>query len=516
MYLLGCDVGSSSIKACLLDAASGKAVASAASPDRELAIRAPRPGWAEQDPETWWEHLKTAAGRVLERAGIAARDVRAVGICYQMHGLVLVDRDLRVLRPAIIWCDGRAVETGRKAFRELGPAFCLDRLLNAPGNFTASRLRWVRENEPGIFRRVHKFMLPGDYIALRLTGEAQTTPSGLSEGILWDHREGGLADALLAHYGIPRELVPRIVPTFGAQAGVSRRAAGELGLAPGTPVAYRAGDQPNNAWSLRVLDPGEAAATAGTSGVVYGVAGGPVHDPRSRVNTFLHVNHTPEAPRCGVLLCVNGTGILNRWLRENLAGEGAGPLAYETMNQRAEDVPPGCRGLRILPYGNGAERTLEDREPGASVQGLNFNVHGREHLFRAAQEAVAFALRYGMGIMNEMGMRTERVRAGHTNLFLSPLFGRLFATVTGAAVELYDTDNAQGAARGAGVGAGIYPGAGEAFEGLDPVRTLDPDPRLVETYRELYEDWKCVLERQLAAGPGTDGGPAARGSSSGA
>jgi len=501
MFLLGYDVGSSSIKACLLDAVSGRVAASAASPDRELAIQAPRPGWAEQDPETWWAHLKTATGRVLERAGVPGGEVRAVGICYQMHGLVLVDRNLEALRPAIIWCDGRAVETGRKAFRELGPAFCLERYLNSPGNFTASKLRWVKENEPRIFRRVHKFMLPGDYIALRLTGEAQTTASGLSEGILWDYREGRPAASLLDHYGIPQELLSQVVPTFGVQAGISRRAAGELGLAPGVPVAYRAGDQPNNAWSLRVLEPGDAAATAGTSGVVYGVADRPVHDPRSRVNTFLHVNHTPEAPRCGVLLCVNGAGILNRWIRDHLAGDGGAPLDYEAMNREAERAPPGCRGLRILPYGNGPERTLEDRDVGASVHGLNFNVHGREHLFRAAQEAVVFSLRHGIRILHGMGMQVARVRAGHANLFLSPLFARLFAAVTGASVELYNTDNAQGAARGAGAGAGVFPGPEAAFRGLEPLRAVDPDPRLVEIYREVYEDWKQVLERHLDAGP---------------
>jgi len=502
MFLLGYDVGSSSIKAVLLDASSGVPAASAASPEEaELDIQAPRPGWAEQHPAVWWEHLRAATSRVLARSGVPPRRIRALGICYQMHGLVVVDRNLEVLRPAILWCDGRSVEIGRRALREIGEAACLGRTLNGPGNFTASKLRWVMENEPRLFRRIHKFMLPGDYVAMRMTGEARTTPSGLSEGILWDFQEGRLATGILEHYGIPVDLVPEVVPCFSEQGGLCRRAADELGLSLGTPVTYRAGDQPNNAWSLRVLDPGDVAATAGTSAVVFGVTADRMFDPKSRVHTFVHVSHRPEDPRYGVLLCVNGAGILNRWLRDNLAGGGPERLGYEEMNRLARQIPPGCEGLRVIPYGNGPERTLEDRMVGASVHGLNFNTHRKEHLFRAAQEAVAFSLRLGMHVMEEVGVRPECVRAGHANLFLSPLFADLFATVTGLPVRLYNTDNAQGAARGAGVGVGLFNTVEEAFRGLEPVRTVDPEARLLEVYRELYLDWKRVLERQAGGVP---------------
>lgn len=502
MLLLGYDVGSSSVKAALLDARTGKAAASAVSPESaELDILAPRPGWAEQHPETWWEHLKKATARVLAKSGRSAREVGAVGVCYQMHGLVVVDRNLEVLRPAILWCDGRSVEIGRQAFREIGERECLAATLNSPGNFTASKLRWVRENEPELFDRIHKFMLPGDYIALRMTGEVQTTPCGLSEAILWDFPRNGPAALVLRHFGFPETLVPEIVPCFSNQGGLTPRAAAELGLPPGIPLAYRAGDQPSNAWSLGVLDPGDAAATAGTSGVVYAVADAEVFDPQSRVNSFLHVNHRKEAPRVGVLLCVNGAGILNRWLRSNLSGGPGAPPAYEAMNRLADRAPPGCLGLRILPYGNGAERTLRNRDPGASVHGLSFNVHGREHLCRAAQEAVVFSLRYGMEILEEMGMTVERVRAGRANLFLSPLFAELFTAVIGAEVRLYDTDNAQGAARGAGVGAGVFQGPQDAFRGLEPVRTVEPDPGLLEIYRDLYADWRGLLSRRLRGEP---------------
>jgi xylulokinase len=495
-HLLGYDVGSSSIKATLLEAATGTVVASAVSPERELPIQAPRPGWAEQDPETWWEHVQRATARIRERAPAALLDTAAVGISYQMHGLVCVDRQGRVLRPSIIWCDSRAVDIGERAFAALGKERCLRHLLNSPGNFTASKLRWVRENEPDTFARIHRIMLPGDYVAYRLTGEMQTTPSGLSEGILWDFAEGDLARFLLEHYELPPALIPPVVPNFAVQAALSSASAQALGLAAGTPVSYRAGDQPNNALSLNVLRPGEVAATAGTSGVVYGVGDSAAWDPASRVNTFVHVNHTPAAPRYGTLMCVNGTAILNSWLRHNAMTAGERALSYEEMNELAAEAPVGSEGLLVLPYGNGAERTLENRSPGASIHGLDFNRHTRAHLLRASQEGIVFALQYGLEIMKSMGLSVDKVRAGAANMFLSPLFAEAFATVSGAAVELYSTDGSQGAARGAGIGAGVYDPR-SAFAGLETVRVVEPNAGQAPAYGEAYRRWRETLERQL-------------------
>ncbi|MBN1837693.1 MAG: carbohydrate kinase [Spirochaetales bacterium] len=495
-YLLGFDVGSSSIKAALLEAATGRVVASASSPKRELAIQAPRPGWAEQDPEVWWEHVRNAAAEIRQAAGPALQDTAAVGISYQMHGLVCLDREGRVLRPSIIWCDSRAVEIGEKAFAALGRERCLERLLNSPGNFTASKLRWVRENEPEVFAKVHRIMLPGDYIAYRLTGEMQTTPSGLSEGILWDFVEGGLARFLLEHYGLAESLIPPVVPSFAPQAEVSPESAELLGIPAGTPVSYRAGDQPNNALSLNVLQPGEVAATAGTSGVVYGVGDRPAYDPESRVNTFVHVNHAEGARRYGTLLCVNGTAILNSWLRHHTTGSEEHMLSYDQMNELAAAAPAGSDGLLVLPYGNGAERTLGNRNPGASVHGLDLNRHSRAHLMRAAQEGIVFALQHGLEIMKGMGLSIQTFRAGAANMFLSPLFGEAFATVSGAPVELYNTDGSQGAARGAGIGAGVYD-LHSAFSGLDTVRTIEPNRKLAAAYTEAYGRWREALRREL-------------------
>ncbi len=492
--LLGYDVGSSSIKATLLEAETGEVLATASSPEKELEIIAQRAGWAEQHPEVWWENVKLATRQIKADAEFEACDVEAIGISYQMHGLVVVDKNHAVLRPSIIWCDSRAVEIGNKAIEGIGGKKCLERLLNSPGNFTASKLKWVMENEPEIYSKIYKMMLPGDYIAMRMTGDIRTTPSGLSEGMMWDFEQQGLADLVLGYYGISEELVAEAVPTFSVQGEVTKGAADELGLAAGTKVSYRAGDQPNNALSLNVLNPGEIAATAGTSGVVYGISDKPDYDSKSRVNTFVHVNHSSNAARYGVLLCINGTGILNSWLKHNTAGG----IDYEQMNELAAEVPVGSEGLVILPYGNGAERTLENKDLGAVVRGLNFNVHNKAHLLRAAQEGIVFALNYGLGIMHNVGVEVRTVRAGNANMFLSPLFAEAFATVTKSVVELYNTDGSQGAARGAGIGANIYKEMQDAFVGLEPIKTIEPNDKLAPAYAEAYEKWEGILTCELA------------------
>ncbi len=490
--LMGYDVGSSSVKATLLEAQTGRVLGAATSPDRELEMIAKKPGWAEQHPDTWWEHVKLATARIRDKAQFDPWDVKAIGISYQMHGLVAVDKNKQVLRPSIIWCDSRAVQIGQQAAKAIGPKKCLKRLLNLPGNFTASKLAWVKQNEPKLYAKIDKIMLPGDFIAMKMTGEIQTTPSGLSEGIMWDFEKDGLADFVLANYGISTDLIAETVPTFSIQGELTASAAQELGLKAGTKIGYRAGDQPNNALSLGVLAPGEIAVTAGTSGVVYGVTDKRNCDPKSRVNVFVHVNHTAKRPRYGILLCVNGTGILNSWLKHHVGGEW---MDYPQMNELAAQAPVGSDDLVILPYGNGAERTLENRNIGASVHNWNFNIHTKAHLLRAAQEGIVFALNYGLQIMKDMGTKLKTVKAGNANMFLSPLFAEAFATITGATVELYSTDGSQGAARGAGIGAGFYCGPEDAFVGLKPVRTVEPNKQRKKAYQGAYENWVSVLNQ---------------------
>ena len=490
MYLLGFDIGSSSVKACLVEAQTGKIIASDFFPKVEMQIIAEKPGWAEQNPESWWANLKLANGSVLKQTGVAAEDIKAIGISWQMHGLVLVDKEQNVLRPSIIWCDSRAVPYGEKAFKAIGEEKCLSHLLNSPGNFTAAKLAWVKENEPQIYAQIDKLMLPGDYIGMKLTGDIVTTVEGLSEGIFWDFKENKLSDDVLNYFGFDKTFIPEIKPTFGIQGTVSAEAAKELGLKEGTPVTYRAGDQPNNALSLNVFNPGEIASTAGTSGVVYGVLGEVNYDPKSRVNTFAHVNHTTEQTRLGVLLCINGTGILNSWIKRNIVAKG---VSYAEMNDIASQSPVGANGISIIPFGNGAERILENQETGCSIHGINFNIHNQADIIRAAQEGIVFSFQYGMEIMKEMGMDIRVIRAGNANMFLSPIFRQTLANVSGATIELYDTDGAAGAAKGAGIGVGIYASNNEAFATLEKLAVIEPEVHLKEQYAEAYKRWKSYL-----------------------
>ncbi len=494
MYLLGYDIGSSSVKAALVEIATGACVASDFFPKTEAPIKAIRPGLAEQNPDNWWSYLRQATASILSSSKVSPADIKAIGISYQMHGLVAIDREHRVLRDAIIWCDSRGVPYGEKAFNELGADTCLPRLLNSPGNFTAAKLQWIKEHEPEIFERIYKVMLPGDYIAFKLTGEISTNPEGLSEYMLWDFTENAPARFLMDYYGYDMSILPEVKTTFCEQGRLTAEAAAELGLAEGTPVTYRAGDQPNNALSLNVFNPGEIASTAGTSGVVYGINGTVDYDQRSRVNNFAHVNHSADNVRIGVMTCINGTGILNSWIKRNVAPEG---ISYAEMNELAASVPVGSEGVTILPFGNGAERVLENRQIGCSFHGINFNIHDRRHLIRAAQEGIVFSFMYGMEIMESIGLDIKRIHAGHANMFLSPLFRDTLASVSGATIDLFDTDGAVGAAKGAGIGAGIYADNNEAFASLRKIEEVHPAADRTP-YLEAYARWKECLNRELS------------------
>lgn len=489
-YLLGIDVGSSSVKASLLDVASGTCAGSAYYPKTEQKIDSPQPGFAEQDPQCWYDCARDAVRDAIREAEAAPESVKAIGIAYQMHGLVCVDKNQNVLRPSIIWCDSRAVPYGQAAFTALGAETCLSHLMNSPGNFTAAKLAWVKENEPDVFAKIDKIMLPGDWLAMKLTGEACTTASGLSEGMFWDFKNEAPADFLMKHYGFDASLLARIVPTFGVQGQLTAAAAADFGLKAGTPVSYRGGDQPNNALSLNVFNPGEIAATAGTSGVVYGVTDAKKYDPQSRVNTFAHVNHSENDPRLGVLLCINGTGILNAWTKRLL-----GDISYKELDEMACATPVGSDGVTVLPFGNGAERVLGNRNIGAQIAGIDFNRHSRAQISRAVQEGIVFSFMYGMEVMSEVGIELKTIRAGYANMFRSDVFCETLAGVSGATIELYETDGSLGAARGAGVGAGLYASFEEAFSKLEKRKVIKPGKG---PYKEAYERWKTHLKKALA------------------
>lgn len=493
MLLLGIDVGTSSIKVSVIDANDGRVVASAQYPEKEATILSERPGWAEQEPETWWRYTSQSISKVCSSGNFNPRDIGAIGIAYQMHGMVIVDKHKKVLRSSIIWCDSRAVETGDKAYEGLGEDYCHAHLLNSPGNFTASKLAWVKEHEPEIFDKTDKLMLPGDYIAMQLTGEITTSPSALSEGILWDFKTGTVASEVMKYYDFPDFIIPHIQPVFSVHGLVASRVAESLGLPSKIPVSYKAGDQPNNALSLNVMQPGEIAATAGTSGVIYAVTDQLVGDPKSRVNSFAHVNHSSLQKSIGVLLCINGTGIINRWMRDVTGNQ----FSYKQMNEQAAAIPLGSEGLSVLPFGNGAERMLGNKLTGAELHNLQLTIHQPAHLFRATQEGIACAFRYGLDILRENGVNPSVIRAGKANMFLSPLFTELFVNLTGTPVELYENDGSVGAAIGAGIGAGIYKNPDEAFKHHQPIAWAEPDNHAA-AYSALYDRWRGILDKSLS------------------
>jgi xylulokinase len=492
MLLLGIDIGTSSVKVSVVDAGTQKAVATAQFPDTESPIISQQLGWAEQSPDMWWEQAQQAIALCHATGSYNPQDIVAIGVAYQMHGLVLVDKNQQVLRNSIIWCDSRAVEIGDKAFAEIGEENCLSHLLNSPGNFTAAKLAWVKQNEPHVYEQIDKIMLPGDFIAMKLTGEITTSVSALSEGIFFDFQNNRLSADVTAYFGFTSALFPQLRPLFSSHGQVLASVAEKLQLKAGIPVAYKAGDQPNNALSLNVLNPGEIAATAGTSGVIYGVSDQLAYDQQSRVNTFAHVNYTEAQKRMGILLCINGTGSLNRWAK-NLLGSS---ISYMQMNQLAKEVPMGSSGLRILPFGNGAERMLNNKLVGVHFHHIDLNLHTQSHIFRAVQEGIACAFRYGLDIMRENGMNPTVIRAGKANLFLSDLFAQTFVNATGVPVELYKNDGSVGAALGAGIGSGVFSTPAEAFEQMEKVQVISPS---TQNFEEVYQEWKVLLEKQLIA-----------------
>ena len=487
MYYIGYDIGSSSVKAALVEAETGKKVIVLNEPQNEMEILSIHPDWAEQDPEIWWQHICTATKRAIKESNIDASKIQGIGISYQMHGLVIVDKDNAPLRNSIIWCDSRAVEIGNTAFAEIGEEKCMSHLLNSPGNFTASKLKWVKENEPSVYNKIAKYMLPGDYIALKLTGEVTTTKNGLSEGMLWDYKENKVADWLLEYYGIDTGLTPKIVENFTNQGVVAEKAAVESGLPAGIPIVYRAGDQPNNALSLNVLRSGEVAATGGTSGVFYAVT--ETNSGKStRVNNFVHVNYGESNPRVGKLLNINGAGIQYRWMRNNIGNE-----SYEEMNEKASQINVGSQGLVVIPFGNGAERMFNNKNIGSHILNLNFNIHTNAHLFRASLEAIAFSFVYGMERLKDDNATINVIRAGNDNLFRSEIFSNTVATLIGYEIEIYNTTGAVGAARAVGLTDGDFEKFGSGITTNDHVMTFLP-LKNKEEYETAYKKWKQELE----------------------
>lgn len=488
MYYIGIDIGSSSVKVALVERKTGKSLGVVQEPEKEMSMDAIQRGWAEQKPNDWWDHTCKGIQKIKRQFKVSKNNIEGIGISYQMHGLVIVDNNGEPLRKSIIWCDSRALKIGYKAYEEIGNDICDEHFLNSPANFTASKLRWVKENEPKLYNKINKFMLPGDYVAYRFSDSICTTVSGLSEGIFWDFKENGIASKILDYYKIDKNFIPEIVDTFSVQGKVSPKGAQESGLLEGTPILYRAGDQPNNALSLNVFHPGEVAATCGTSGVVYAITDNLSVKESARVNNFAHVNYKKHSVKnIGKLLCINGAGIQYRWLRNNLAVS-----SYEEMNNLASEVEIGSDGVCLIPFGNGSERMLENTSIGSRIVNIDLNRHSKAHICRAALEGIAFSFVYGMEIMKSDGIITKVMRAGNDNLFRSEIFANTIATLIGQEIEIYNTTGAIGAARACILVDNDY-NKFSSFMENDHVKTFIPFKNK-DAYQEAYENWKKELD----------------------
>ncbi len=493
-YLLGFDIGSSSIKAALVNAETREILTIVSAPPAEMPIASPQGGFAEQDPDMWWQYVCECCQKLIAQHPDARDNIQSIGLAYQMHGLVVIDKDGKLLRPSIIWCDSRAVTTGEEILDGLDKDQFLHSHYNYPGNFTFSKLRWIQQNQPDLFEKIDKIMLPGDYIAYKMTGLARTSITGLSEGIMWNFEKNEADRELFEKCGIDPDVVPEYQHTFSTQGIVTRHAAVELGIKPGSPVSYRSGDQPNNAWSLHVNEPGIMAGTGGTSGVLYGISEKPVIDRSQRTNSFAHVNYIPEKPRIGTLLCINGAGIMYSWIRRNITGQ---EISYADLEKRAATIAPGAEGLSILPFGNGAERMLQNKPVGAHIMGLDLNRHHQDHIIRAGLEGIGFAFYYGYEIMKDLGMTSQILRVGNDNLFQSKIFSQLLSSLSGITIEIRNATGAVGAALGAGLGSGYYKNPDEALSSQEVIQTIEPDQNLLFTYQEPYQKWKSELLKKL-------------------
>jgi xylulokinase len=492
MLLCGIDVGTSSIKVSVVDAANQQLIYSTSFPEIENEISSPAPGFAEQDPEHWWYCVQQAILKANASHTYNPLDISAIGISYQMHGLVVLDDEEQVVRPSIIWCDSRAVSIGQKAFDTLG-TYCETNLLNSPGNFTASKLAWVKENQPEVYVRIKHVMLPGDFIAGRLTKHFTTTASALSEGIFYDFQTDTISSAVLDYFKFDKSLFPAIQDVFSSHGTIVSEVADALGLNKQVLVTYKAGDQPNNAFSLGVLQPGDIATTAGTSGVVYGISDELKYDKHNRVNSFAHVNYTNHAKRIGVLMCINGTGILNRWVKQTVCSD----LSYVQMNELAANTTIGSKGLLCVPFGNGAERIFQNKLVGASFEHLDFNRHGRAEMIRSAQEGIAFSMAYGIEMLADAGIKPTKLKAGFANMYLSDVFAQTIVNAANVSVDLLESDGAFGAALGAGLGLKYYKTEDEAVANIKHIKTINPSSAELSQTKTAYESWKELVKQKL-------------------
>jgi xylulokinase len=476
-YLIGIDISTTGAKALLIDE-QGQVAASATTP---LSLSTPYPLWSEQDPYEWWSGAVNSIRQALAQAGASGKQVRAVGLTGQMHGLVLLDAQNRVLRPAILWNDQR---TGLEC-EEITDKLGFDRLLHITGNkaltgFTAPKILWVRKHEPQIYAQIAHVLLPKDYVRFRLTGGYAVDKADGSGTLLFDLQKRDFSDEVLEILEIPRKWMPQPFEGPEITGVIAPEAAGETGLEAGTPVVGGGGDQATQAVGVGAVTPGIVALTLGTSGVVFATTHGPLIESQGRLHAFCH--SVPGTWHfMGVMLSAAGS---LQWYRDTLA---AG-VSFDDLLTPARDVPPGSEGLFFLPYLAGERTPYPDPLARAAFVGLTVR-HGMAHLTRAVLEGVAFGLRDSMELIKKAGLgeiQQVRISGGGAR---SPYWRQILSDVMD--VELITVNTTEGAALGsallAGVGVGVW---GSVIESCQTViHTTDhtsPNPSAVQVYQKAY------------------------------
>jgi len=490
-YLLGIDVGTTGSKAVLIDTA-GSVVAEATN---EYPMSTPQPAWAEQDPNDWWATTIASIRRVLEQSGGRGERVAGVGLTGQMHGLVLLDSKGDVLRPCIMWNDQRTAEQCATITERVGAK----RLLELTGNpvlpgFTAPKVVWVRENEPQVYRKVAKVLLPKDYVRYRLTGEFFSEVSDASGTSMFDVGKRQWSDEMLAALDVPRRWLPEVTESPVPSAKVNGAAAKDTGLIAGTPVVGGGGDQAAQAVGTGIVDEGVVSVTLGTSGVVFAASDSYRIEPQGRLHAFCHA--VPgKWHLMGVMLSAAGSF---RWFRDTLGEteiirakrENRDP--YDLLTEAAADVAPGCEGLLFLPYLTGERTPYPDPNARGVFFGLTLR-HRKAHLTRAVLEGVSYGLRDSLELMRDLGLAVKQVRASGGGA-RSALWRQMLADVFDTPIVTVSVTQgaAYGAALLAGVGVEAYASVAEACETAVRVTGQNDPGRAAAIYADYYPRYRAL------------------------
>lgn len=489
-YLLGIDIGTSGTKTVLFNE-MGDTIASAIG---EYPLYQPHIGWAEQEPEDWWQATVDTIKQVLDTSGVNPADIKGIGLSGQMHGMVLLNKEGNVLRSSIIWCDQRTQEECHKITEIIGKERLIEITANpALTGFTASKVMWVKNHQPDIFEKIYKILLPKDYIRYKLTGEFATEVSDASGMQFLDVPKRTWSGEILNKLGLDYKWMPAVYESQEVSGKVTKKVAQLTGLAPGTPVVGGGGDQAAGAVGNGIVKPGVISSTIGTSGVVFAHMDEVNIDPRGRVHTFCHA--VPNTWH--VMGVTQGAGLSLQWMRNNF-GAAERELAefldidpYELMTKEAQKAAPGCEGLIYLPYLMGERTPHLDPYAKGVFFGLSAK-HGRNEMIRTVMEGVAYSLRDCLEIIKGMGVSVSEVRASGGG-GKSSLWRQMQADIFNNPITTINSSEgpALGAALLAGVGTEVYNSVPEACEAaIKTISVQQPIEANVNVYDKYYEVYK--------------------------